>query len=244
MVLTLVVLRQSKRRLLLLSGSLIVLFPILLCLLDYEQGWNFETLHYTGFWTVKGFFRNLFFNGFHPVIPWTTFMIFGLWLGRQALDDKAWLRKIGLQSFVIFVLLQLFSYNFPLLCSNANQATLQSLFSTAPMPPMPLYLLSGMASSTALITACILLGIQFSKSRVLHGLVQTGKMALTLYMAHILLGVGLIETCFEQELGTFSWHFSLTAALLFNVFSVFFANLWLHFFSTGPFEALMRRVCG
>ena len=50
---------------------------------NYEIGWNFETLEYQGFWTINGFIRNLFFNGFHPVIPWTSFMLFGYWFGKK-----------------------------------------------------------------------------------------------------------------------------------------------------------------
>ncbi|MGH1334651.1 MAG: DUF418 domain-containing protein [Aureispira sp.] len=244
MLLTLLLLRQSTRRLLGASLGIMFLFPLLLLVFNYEAGWNFATLDYIDFWTVEGFLRNLFFNGFHPVIPWAGFMFFGLWLGRQPLEQKAWLKKAGTWSLGIFIALQAFSYGLPLLFSEAAQEGLNLWLGTAPMPPMPFYLLSGAASSTALITACILWGQASPSSFFLRLLVQTGQLALTLYMAHILLGIVVIETCFDTPLGSYFWHFSLIAALLFNLLSVFFANLWLHFFSSGPFEALMRRICG
>lgn len=244
MLLTLFLLQKKDSSLLWSSGGLIALFPLLLLFLDYEAGWNFDTLNYTGFWQWDGFLRNLFFNGFHPVIPWAAFMVYGLWLGRQNLQDTIWVKQLALWSGLAFLCLQLFSYGLPLLFPASWQETLSLFLGTAPMPPMPLYLLSGIASSTALIALCILLGNAFSSSKLLHLFVQTGQMALTLYMFHILIGIIIIEMLFDTALGNFSWQFSLLAALCFNLCSIFFANLWLHFFSQGPFEAFMRKICG
>jgi len=62
---------------------------VLLVLIDYETACDFETLTYVDFWTVVGFLRNTFYNGFHPVIPWAAFLLLGLWVGRQnPLDTK------------------------------------------------------------------------------------------------------------------------------------------------------------
>ena len=60
---------------------------VLLATLDYEAGWDFETFTYFGFWTAAGQVRHLFFNGFHPVVPWLAFLLVGMWLGRQDLRD-------------------------------------------------------------------------------------------------------------------------------------------------------------
>jgi len=73
--LTLLFISQSSNQILVgvIEGCL--LFPLLLLIVDYEAGWDFTTLTYTGFWTIDGFVRNLFYNGFHPVIPWFAFML-------------------------------------------------------------------------------------------------------------------------------------------------------------------------
>ena len=56
------------RRLWALAGGLVLAFAVLLVLgLDYADGWDFETLTYHGFWTPRGFARNLLYNGFHPM---------------------------------------------------------------------------------------------------------------------------------------------------------------------------------
>ena len=51
-----------------------LVFCCMILLLDYNQGWNWENLTYSDFWTPAGFVRNLFFNGWHPVFPWVGFL--------------------------------------------------------------------------------------------------------------------------------------------------------------------------
>ncbi|MFT7617649.1 MAG: hypothetical protein ACI97A_001288, partial [Planctomycetota bacterium] len=71
-----------------LTAGLVCGFFLLVLLLDYEQNWDWSTLSYEGFWTFRGFALNLFFNGFHPVIPWLGFMLVGLIIGRIDLTSK------------------------------------------------------------------------------------------------------------------------------------------------------------
>ena len=78
-------------------------------LFDYETGWNFLVLEYTDFWTFKGFIRNLFYNGFHPVVPWTAFMLFGLWYGKQDLTNDTFVKKSLRASLIVFASIQVFS---------------------------------------------------------------------------------------------------------------------------------------
>jgi len=58
-------------------------FAAMLFLFDYDTGWDWETITYIDLWTPTGMTRHLFFNGFHPVFPWTAFLLIGMWLGRQ-----------------------------------------------------------------------------------------------------------------------------------------------------------------
>jgi len=54
------------------------LFLAMVVLLNYDAGWEWESYSYSGFWTPAGFVRNLFFNGWHPVVPWLGFLLFGV----------------------------------------------------------------------------------------------------------------------------------------------------------------------
>jgi uncharacterized membrane protein YeiB len=93
MVFILLLLKSSSRTLLFVTFLLIVTYPFLLGFWEYEDGWNFKTLAYPDFWTLEGFIRNLFFNGFHPVIPWAAFMLFGFWFGKQDLNNVHFIKK-------------------------------------------------------------------------------------------------------------------------------------------------------
>ncbi|MFT7542854.1 MAG: hypothetical protein ACI9K5_003836, partial [Gammaproteobacteria bacterium] len=71
--------------------------------------------------------------------------------------------------------------------------------------------------------------------------VPTGQMALTLYVAHVFLGLGVLE-----ELGRLenqSLPFSVGSALAFYLGAMVFSFLWLRRFRRGPLEALMRKLC-
>jgi hypothetical protein len=93
-----------------MTGFLILLFPILMSFFNYGEAWDFETLAYKDFWTPIGFIRNLFFNGFHPVIPWLAFMFLGLWFGRQDLMNEKFLKKTFVFSLILFVAMYVISY--------------------------------------------------------------------------------------------------------------------------------------
>ncbi|MEC8572823.1 MAG: heparan-alpha-glucosaminide N-acetyltransferase domain-containing protein, partial [Pseudomonadota bacterium] len=62
---------------------------VMILSLDFDQGWDWQSYHYADFWTAAGFLRNLFFNGWHPVVPWLGFLVFGVLLSRQALAERA-----------------------------------------------------------------------------------------------------------------------------------------------------------
>ena len=83
-----------SRTLLWVAALLVIAFAGMVFTLDYEAGWDFDTLTYTDFWTVGGQARNLFFNGFHPVVPWLAFLVVGIWLGRQDMLNPSVRRRV------------------------------------------------------------------------------------------------------------------------------------------------------
>src|SRR5205823_4075891 len=64
-------------------------FVALLLVLDFEKNWDWATLTYRHLWTPTGLVRNLFYDGFRSVLPWTGFVLLGMWLGRLDLRDPA-----------------------------------------------------------------------------------------------------------------------------------------------------------
>lgn len=245
MLIALLFIQQKPKIIFLGTIFFIFLFPVLLLFLDYENGWNFQTLAYTDFWTLNGFLRNLFFNGFHPVIPWTAFILMGLWLGKQNLYNDKFIQKTFWLSFVFFASIQSTSYLFIQNLSEGNPSAREELsiiFGTNPMPPLPLYLLNGISFAFMLITACIYIVKKNPQNIIFIALQKTGKLALTFYVLHVILGMGAIELLFTTTLGDYSINFSVVYALAFSLFCIGFALIWLKFRKIGPFEWLMRKV--
>lgn len=63
---------------------------------------------------------------------------------------------------------------------------------------------------------------------------------MTLYVAHVIFGMGFLETIGRLE--NQSLPFAVTAALVFSAVAVWVATLWRRRFGRGPLEAVMRSV--
>jgi uncharacterized membrane protein YeiB len=241
-----VVLLRCKEKTILISGiSLILVYPILITVLNYETGWNFETLDYQYFWTIKGFIRNLFFNGFHPVMPWSAFMLFGYWFGKQNLHNDKFVKKTFWMSTIIFISIQVVSYlSISILSEGDQKAALEltEIFGTNPMPPLPIYMFNGIAIAFALISACILIAKKFAKNFIIDALNKTGQLALTFYVAHVIIGMGTIEMINPSKLGVYSIEFSVIYAMVFCLLCILFAVIWRKYYTFGPLEWVMRKI--
>lgn len=245
MLLVLLFINRSLNQILLGTIALIVFYPVLMILIDYGTGWNFEALTYIDLWTPKGFFRNLFYNGFHPVIPWAAFMLFGLWYGRQDLYDTVFLKKSLWVSLGVFVFIQALSFGLIQVLSEGNPNAVEELvpiLGTSPMPPLPIYMINGISISVVVISACILLAKRYEKNWLIGTLNKTGRLALTVYVAHVVMGMGIMEEFGQLELGEYSIEFSMIYALIFSLLCILFAQIWLRYNKTGPLEWVMRKL--
>ena len=231
----------QQPRILWTSGMALMLgFVLLFFLFPYESGWNWETLTQDDFWTFGGLLRSLFFNGFHPVFPWAAFLVFGMWLGRQDVANPKFRQRmmsIGLSVLIITEILV-----FVLVKSTApilGDEIASFLFSRAPIPPMPFYLLSAGSSALIILMIVIQLGTQFSSTWLWRILVITGQFALSLYVAHIFIGMGIMEF-FGWIEGGQSLAFTLLYCVVFYIACIGFSVLWRQYFKRGPFEQVMR----
>jgi uncharacterized membrane protein YeiB len=237
---------NCKQNTILISGvSIIMAYPILMTFLNYQSGWDFNTLAYQDFWTCKGFLRNLFFNGFHPAIPWTAFMFFGYWFGKQDLHNNQFLKKTFWISTLIFSTIQVVSFSIISILSEGNREAvleLTEVFGTNPMPPLPIYMFNGIAIAFAIISACILIAKKFEDSRIIDALNKTGQLALTFYVAHVIVGMGIIEAINPAAMGRYSIEFSVGVALIFSLLCILFAVIWRKYYKTGPLEWILRKL--
>ena len=226
------------------SGLLVSGFVVLLMVFDYERGWDWETLSYEGFWTFDGMLRHLFFNGFHPAIPWAAFVLVGMVLARWPMHEASVRRRVFVGGATVALLTEGLS---ALLIrwssqgiSEEEREVVVALLGTAPMPPMPLYMLVGSGVACAVIALCVEVGTRWPDAGWLRPFIATGQLALTLYVVHVVVGMGTLEAIGRLEDQTLP--FAVASAAVFCIAAVLFAHLWRRKFRRGPLEALLRRA--
>ncbi|MFB7812588.1 DUF418 domain-containing protein [Paenibacillus chitinolyticus] len=209
--------------------------------LNYGAGWDAAFHSYTDFWTVGGFIRNLFFNGFHPALPWFAFFLTGMLIGRLDLTDPSVRAKRVTASLIVFAACELISRLAMKLSSAAvGEAGGRYLFETKPMPPNMLYMISATSTAVLVIFACIYVMEKLPGRRMLTALVHTGQMALSHYILHVVAGLGLLEALGMLENGSLS--FSVAYSIGYFAAAVGASLLWRRKFTRGPLEALMRKL--
>ena len=114
--------------------------------------------------------------------------------------------------------------------------------STDSMPPGPLYVLSACGTSFIVIALSLLLaGFAFFR-KLLHPVICAGQMALTLYIAHVIVGLTLI-TMLGFDIDDNLYAITACIGCCF-VFSMAFATAWRAYFRRGPCETAMRWLTG
>ena len=231
----------SNRVLISVIGILNIGFFGMVLFIDYESGWNFEELTYSGFWTIDGFIRNLFFNGFHPVFPWLGFFLLGILLSRALLKKKQVQIKIISWGLVAIIFAEIMSFMFSGYLIPAD-SELQFLVMTNSMPPMPLYFIAASGSAFLIIGLCLLVSEKFRESNIYSLIAPAGTQTLTLYILHIIVGLGFIDAIGFTDTQTSSQAF--VVAVTFCILGTIFAFIWSKWFRRGMFESLMRKLSG
>ena len=218
-----------------------LLFVVLIFVLDYDTGWNWGDYTYADFWTPVGFVRNLFFNGWHPIVPWLSFLLFGLMLSRLPLT----LRQVQVGLILVGGAAMLVAEALSAVLTgwaSAIDPELPLLLTTSPIPPMPLYMTAGMGAASMVTGGCLLVAGPLARIGVLQAVAPAGRQTLTLYIAHILIGMGILEEA--GMLGGQSLERAVLAAMVFCGAATIYAFLWSKAFNRGPIEALMRKLAG
>jgi uncharacterized protein len=234
-----------SRRLLGLAAAFAIVFATLVVVGDFEKNWDWRTLTYHNLWSVSGIIRNLFYDGFRSVLPWSGFVLYGMWLGRLDLADRRVNRRVLGIGATVAVAAEVTSR---LLVSHFvaqpavgwDAETVHALFGTESMPALPLFLLAAGGTATAVIALCV--RATSWSNRSLRPLVATGQMALTWYFAHIVLGLGLLVAL--GLVGTETLPMAAGYGLLFFGGAVIVSWGWKAIFRHGPLEWLMRKVAG
>lgn len=235
---------RSSRTVIATSVAFILAFCVLLAVCDYDRNWDWNTMTYHHLWTAAGLFRSLFFDGFRSVFPWTGLLIFGLWLGRLDWSRLGIVRMVFLCGLAMvaasmalsFLLLHWLSAH-PL--AGMDKQTANALLGLLSMPPLPIFLVNASGVALVVISGCTMVENRWKENRLVRALAETGRMAFTWYVAHIVVGLGGVivlgwtRTTHGQALATAVGFFTLAAAI---------SCWWKKRFNHGPLEFLLRRV--
>jgi uncharacterized protein len=230
------------------AGACVVIFHLLLGIIPYETGWNLEKLVYTDFWTISGFLRNTFYNGWNPIFPWAAFFFVGMWLGRLPWHDLKVRKRVLLTGIIGYGFMQL------LLVAVSQSALSEEekfYFNADYLPPFLPFMLSTVSFSLVTISVCIFLGDFFSGNPVAKALAGTGQMTLTHYVVHLTLGMVAFALLFGKDFEPAYGHSHPVAPLVILLFactffaaSVLFSTWWKRRYKHGPLEMLMRKISG
>ena len=198
--------------------------------------WNLFDLTYNGLWTPVGFLRNLFLDGWNPLFPWFALYVYGLILGRLDLRNRKVRIRLAEAALAMGAIVLIVSKTWaPNLVFSFRPAHLLMIGAT---PPTPLFIELGACVATLVIMVSIEAANHFP--RLLAPLVSTGQLALTLYIAHVIVGLGTLEEM--NRLGGQSLPYAVTAAFIFFTTATLLSHLWRRHFQRGPLEALMRAI--
>lgn len=228
-------------------GLFAVAFPLLSAVMSYDAGWRFETMDYLQYWTFPGVLKGFFFNGHHPLIPWMSFYLTGVYLGRLDLVRDTGLRhramlvsaSIAVTAEVVsLALLKWLHLAFP----EVPLTDLEALTGRQPFPPMPLFVLQAGATAVFVIALCIEVTSRIEYADWLTPLICMGEVSLTVYVAHAWIGLGILVPTGTIENSTPL--FAASAAGVFLSAATVFTVIWKRSFRKGPVEWLLRRLAG
>ncbi|WP_152970641.1 DUF418 domain-containing protein [Bacillus sp. FJAT-28004] len=228
-----------------LGAAILITAQCLQLIYDTFTGWGGPVpfMNYVDFWTLDGFIRNLFFNGYHPVFPWFCFFIVGLLLGRINLNNKALRNKLLIIGAAVTITIELLSKILTyLFIPSMGSEVAAFLFNTGPILPNILYILSATGSAIVFLIVCLYLTEKYDRGWFINAIVHTGQLTLTHYVSHVVIGIGILIVL--NRLENQSLIFASTYSVCFFLLSILFSVLWRKKFSRGPIELLMRKITG
>lgn len=225
----------KKKKTIIITTLIILLITLILQLsLDYSTGW-YEFKDYEDFSSIRGFLRNTFFNGYHPVFPWISFILIGFVVGLSDLTKKKNLVILQKLSLFSAVVLELLSHSL----TRTNNELMVYLFDTKPMNPSVLYITAASCFAIWFIVTVIRISDKYRENKLTVSLMKTGQMALTHYVFHSVgvLGIFFILGELTSKSELFVVVLSTVVFLLMMIYSYY--RLKKH--SRGPFESFMRK---
>ena len=207
---------------------------------------NWQTLRDRNFWTVEGMVFRLYLNGFHTILSWTVFLLIGVWLGRQDMRYSRLRRDVFLGGIVVALVAQcilwMWILDVPQLPDSFYPTSIWGESRENGM--ILIFLLFPFAmcgGAAAIIGGSLTLTATYPDAKWPRPFIATGQLALTLYVAHLIIGGG-VQKLLEALDKTLP--FAIGSAVIFCICAVIFSYFWRKRFERGPLEWGIRRITG
>lgn len=226
----------------------IITWHVLFFIIPFESGWDFTILQYIDFWTIPGFIRNTFYNGWNPIFPWIAYFLLGMWLGRLNWNDKALKIKIFVMAEIIYLATEGLRY----LAENSDLSSDVKIYLTADyLPPTLPFMLSTASLSSVILVCTFWIGEKINHTRFASILANTGRMTFTHYILSLTIGMIVLALLSGKTYTGAITDQSPLSPLVILIYSVcyfgaavLFSTLWSARFKNGPFEMLVRKISG
>jgi uncharacterized protein len=238
----------TKNYFLWFAAASVLIFHVLVFIIPYETGWFLEKYQYKDFYTINGFIRNTFYNGWNSIFPWIAYFLLGMYLGRLNWTQIKVQRKMffaGLSLYLTVAIVQLISHH------TIISEELKLFINADYLPPFLPFILSTSGFGLMIISGFMHFGNKIGADQIAQNFAATGQMTLTHYVSHVTIGMILFSMLTGKNLSedlTLLQPTKPVYILLFSiayfVFSYYFSKLWTKYYKNGPLETLMRKIAG
>jgi uncharacterized membrane protein YeiB len=188
---------------------------------------------------------HLFIAGYYPVFPWLAFVLLGIYLGRMNWLDRAVRRRMMAVGIAVLCLSETAALALKYLYRAHTFVTdipmISYFFKAYPFPPTAVYLLSAGATAVLVLNLCVMFTVTPHPRNWLNPVLAVGRMALSVYVMHIILGYAILWATSRLESAN-SLGFACLVAAGLAAAVLFLSHTWLMHFRHGPLEWLMRWI--
>jgi len=178
--------------------------------------------------------HELVLTGPYPLVAWSAPLLIGMWIGRQDLRSREFATRLLVVGGVVAVATMVASDVATMTFAGPDAPQwLQSIASRAPHSQMPLWLVNGTAVAAAVLGALLLL--IGAPTRWSGPWVSAGQLALTIYVAHLIVLDAAPDLATSGEVGPATVRVAVATAVM-----LAFSHVWRAVMPHGPLEVFLR----
>ena len=199
----------------------------------------------------RGFVGSMLFWGAHPLLPWLTFGLVGMWIGRQQWQSHRFqARLVGVGAVMLAA-----GYGLSSVMTRASWATDHGRYrwawGTAPSSPYfdppikfdsPLYVVTTIGSALLGVGVVMLVATRLPNARVVQALARAGTVTLSIYLLHAVVPAALFRWVYRDQHVGVGW--ALLIALAGWTLAIVLGSWWVRRIGLGPVERVLRAVGG